>query len=47
MQQPLKRSNTIVTNSLNSNLQKRNSITDRIAMFSQKPKVNPIKEKNQ
>ena len=43
--QPLKRSNTIVTNSLNSNLQKRNSITDRIAMFSQKPKDNPIKEK--
>ena len=43
--QPLKRSNTIVTNSLNSNLQKRNSITDKIAMFSQKPKDNPIKEK--
>jgi len=43
--QPLKRSNTIVTNSLNSNLQKRNSLTDRIAFFNQKPKDNPIKEK--
>ena len=35
--QPLKRSNTIVTNSV-PNFQKRNSITDRIALFNQKPK---------
>ena len=42
--QPLKRSNTIVTNSVPSNFQKRNSITDRIALFNQKPKDKPIKE---